>query len=207
MRWERCIVAAPGPSLTEEVAQQCRGVPVIAVQDAYKRIPWADVLYGCDALWWEHHNGCADFAGEKWSSHDPDTNDKTEARDRYGVHLVEGRPGVGFSFDDWIHYGSNSGFQAINLAIHFGCTRILLCGFDMRSIDGRRHFFGGHPVELGRSDGDYERFIPTFETAAKLLPPHVEVINVTPGSALRCFPMGTLDGALTELSRGEGLRG
>jgi hypothetical protein len=60
-RWRgaTCIVAATGPSFTAEVAEACRGYPTIAVNDAYRLFPWADILYASDGAW---------FAGERWSS-------------------------------------------------------------------------------------------------------------------------------------------
>jgi hypothetical protein len=201
-RWEgqTVVVAAPGPSLTAEVAERCRGFPVIAVQDAYRLIPWADVLYGCDAAWWNIHGGrgAGDFAGEKWSSHDGGTNDKTLAAETYGLHLVAGAHGEGFSTDPAaIHYGSNSGFQAVNLAILWGAARIVLVGFDMRTVDGKRHFFGDHPPGL-TNEADFASFIPPFVRAAAALPAGVSIVNATPDSALTCFPMGALDDALPD---------
>ena len=112
---------------------------MIAVNDAYRLFPDAAVLYACDSEWWDVHGGCPDFAGEKWSSHSVDAgghNDKREVAKKYGLKLVEGRDRDGFSFDPaCIHYGSNSGFQAVNLAILFGAKRIVLVGFDMRGVD------------------------------------------------------------------------
>ncbi len=195
---EPCIVAAPGPSLTAEVVEQVRMKRwhdhwrVIAVQDAYRVTPWAHALYGCNPSWWRVHRDCGGFEGEKWSTHEGEAgshlNDKREAADKWRVKLVRGADGEGFSLNPAvIHYGSNSGFQAINLAILKGCTRIVLVGFDMRRVEGEAHFFGEHPDEL-RRDTDYSAFIPSFERAAKLLPPNVQIFNATPGSALRCFP-------------------
>ena len=205
---EPAIVAAPGPSLTPEVVRRLRfarwmaGWRVLAVQDSYKVMPWADALYGCDPHWWAIHRDCDKFAGEKWSTHEfaggreQHINDKTEAAKRYGLHLVRGRDGESFSLDpSTIHYGSNSGFQAIGLALLKGCKRIVLVGFDMRRVGGKSHFFGEHPPEFG-APPDYARFLPAFDRAAKLLPADVEIINATPRSALRCFPAMALDDAL-----------
>jgi hypothetical protein len=36
------------------------------VNDAYRRMPYARALYAADAQWWTLHNGCPEFAGEKW---------------------------------------------------------------------------------------------------------------------------------------------
>lgn len=120
-RWSGIIVvAATGPSLTKEVAELCRGHHCIAVNDAYKLFPFAEVLYACDAPWWKAHNGCPDFLGEKWSSHDNGNNEKRPTAERFGLHLVNGKRQDGFSLDpSFISYGGNSGFQATNLAIHF----------------------------------------------------------------------------------------
>jgi hypothetical protein len=182
---------------------------VIAVNDAYLELPFADALYGCDNSWWGHHRKCGGFEGEKWSTHEQDPNpreihgnDKRKAAEEYGINLVKGLDGDEFSFDPGvIRYGSNSGFQAINLALLFGCTRIVLVGFDMRHVEGRAHFFGDHPKGLLQlKDGEYERFCIRFERAAKKLPKHISIINATPNSALKCFPMMSLLDAL-KLSR------
>lgn len=164
-------------------------------------MPLAAVLYSCDADWWRVHCGCPRFSGERWSSHTVGKigqhNDKLATADAFDLNLIEGRDGEGFSFDpSFIHYGSNSGFQAVNLAILFGATRILLVGFDMRAVHGKRHFFGDHPAPL-RNTRDYVPFISSFERAAKKVPDHITIINCTPLSALKCFPMMDLQDALT----------
>jgi hypothetical protein len=164
------------------------------VQDAYRLMPWADVLYGCDAKWWNEHKGCPDYQGEKWSSHDEGTNKKLPEAEAYGLNLVEGRDKPGFSLDpECIHYGSNSGFQAVNLALLWGATTVVLVGFDMRRVEGRAHFFGEHPPAL-RTGMAYERFVEYFNRAK--VPDGVRILNATPGSALQCYPAVDLSEAL-----------
>lgn len=196
-RWTGlAIVAATGPSLTQDVATACRGYNVIAVNDAYKLLPFAPVMYACDATWWTVHNGCPGFSGEKWSSHGDKSNKKDAEAKRYGLKLIAGKKANGFSLDpSVIHYGNNSGFQACNLAILFGATKLVLVGFDMRQKDGKQHFFGSHKAPLRRSSS-YSLFIDAFKTAAKTMPAGVEIINATPGSALKCFPQMSLEDAL-----------
>lgn len=187
-----CIVAASGPSLTPDIAAACRGHRVVAVSDAYRLLPDADILYSCDSEWWHVHQGCVSFKGERWSSHgDAFRNDKRKAAKEYGLNLVRGCDGEGFSFDPaLIHYGNLSGFQAVNLAGHkIGWHgRIALVGFDMRQVDGVSHFFGDHPKGL-RKQTKYEKWAKHFAAAAKTLPPTVEIVNCTPGSAITCFRM------------------
>ena len=157
-------------------------------------MPWADVLYGCDARWWNEHNGCKDFWGERYSSHAKGSvsDNKTDVAEKYGLNLVKGAPGAGFSTDpDVIHYGDNSGHQAVNLAILLGSPYIVLVGFDMRFKEGKSHFFGDHPKDLFQRK-EYGSFARMFKPAPK----GVEIINATPGSALKVYPMMGLEDAL-----------
>jgi hypothetical protein len=169
---------------------------VIACQDAWRRLPWAEVMYGCDDRWWNVHEGCPDFRGEKWSAHgDAQNNDKREVARKYGVRLLAGAAGRGFSYDPClIHYGDNSGFQTLNLAILM-CHRpatLVLVGFNM---GGPGHFFGDHPPGLTNQQ-NYAKWVHHFDKAAKTLPPDVKIINSTPDSMLKCFPFLELEQAL-----------
>jgi len=201
--WETCVVAASGPSLTAEAAEAvaASGLPVLAVNDAYKRLPSAAALYACDDMWWIERAGAADFAGERWSSTGRPGrfrhNDKSRVQTRYGVRLIFGEDGAAFSTDpETIHYGSNSGFQAVNLALHFGARHILLIGFDMQGT----HFFGEHKPPL-RNTGSYVSFIRAFDVAAKKLSPDIEIVNMSPVSKLNCFPKVPLDAAIAQACR------
>lgn len=194
------VVAAPGPSLTPDVAERCRTLTVLAIKEAHRLLPWAEVLYGCDGKFWDRNDGCPGFTGEKWSSHgSPATDDKRRHAAKYGLNLVQGRAGSTFSLSPkLIHYGSNSGFQAINLAILFGATDIVLVGFDMREVEGNPYFFGKHPTR--KQPAPYSRFLPIFAQAAKELPPSIRIINATSNSRLTCFPVKALDDALDNAS-------
>lgn len=202
------VVAATGPSLTVDVAakvrrarwpsEKCR---VVAVNDAYRLLPYADVLYACDENWWTLHLDSVRkmFHGERWTTHEENlggngqhVNDKRALADA-GLNFVRGRDGDVFSTDPGtIHYGSNSGFQAVNLAILKGATQVILVGFDM---GGPGHFFGDHPAPL-HNRSSYRDFIAPFRHAAKTCP--VPIVNATPQSALDCFPRMDLDDALAE---------
>lgn len=203
-RWPgaTCVVAGSGPSLTQQQADSCRaaGIRAVAVNDAHRLLPWADVLYACDAAWWKEHDGALDFKGERWSSHSEPRNEKLDTAKRWGLHLVHGAHARGFSLDQRrINYGQNSGFQAVNLALLFGATRVLLIGFDMHIKSGY-HFFGRHGHTLRNTDP--AQFIKNFNMAATdlLAHPGIEIVNCSPGSALTCFPQMDLECALSTLS-------
>lgn len=199
------VIAATGPSLTARQAEtvaakaSASDLKVVVVNDAYRLFPFADILYACDARWWDVHKGCPDFRGEKWSSHSLKgsgvLDDKRAAADAYGLNLVGGVGDPGFSFDpEKIHYGRNSGFQAVNLALLLGANPLILIGFDMRG-GKKNHFFGNHPEGL-RQTVSYTNFIESFRWAAKRLPEGIKIFNATPDSALDCFPKVSLNDAL-----------
>jgi hypothetical protein len=185
------IVAAPGPSLTPGIAQACDGFNVIAVNDAYQLFPRARCLYGSDQEWWKARKGVPEFEGEKWTlrlKH----YDNENCICRYGLKTVQASRGEGFDFRPGrIHLGRNGGFQAVNLALCFGAKRVIMTGFDMTGT----HFFGEHKYPL-RQKAYYRGWIEMFDRAAKLLPAGITIINATPGSALTCFPMMTIQEAL-----------
>jgi hypothetical protein len=200
-----CIVAAPGPSLAlvakdVRLARCAYSWKVIAVQDAYRLLPYSDLLYGCDNHWWEEY-GSWDHPN-KWSTHDDHkgtSNNKfaNGMADRFGINCVRGEAGSEFSLDPAIvRYGQNSGFQAINIAILKGCKRIVLVGFDMSYRDGKAHFFGNHPESFRQnSDHGFRGHVECFAQAAKRLPKDISIVNATPGSALTCWPVMDFDKA------------
>lgn len=193
---EICVVAGSGPSLTLQQGELCRkaGIRGIAVNDAHRMLPWADVLYACDAKWWSEYDGVLKFSGKRISSYNSgvigEGDVKAQCATRWGLTLVHGAMVVDrFSLDPRrIHYGENSGFQAVNLALLFGCKVILLLGFDMNKA-GKRHFFGNHPPTLRNADPSV--FRKNFNMAAtdlrtKRVP--VQILNCSPDSALEAFP-------------------
>lgn len=182
-------ILAGGPSLTQEDIDACRGrARVLAVKDTIRLAPWADVLYACDARWWKHHADTITFAGPK-----------------FGLEPFEGRPDVGRlrhtgiegleTEPDGVRTGRNSGYQAIQVAVHLGATHIVLLGFDMGpDAHGRRHWFSAHPWH---SDPPFHLFLPAFDTlVAPLARLGVTVVNATRLTALRAFPRVSLEEAL-----------
>jgi hypothetical protein len=199
-RWagQTVIIGAPGPSLPV-LAEQCRDFPrIIAVNDAVQLLPNAAICYSCDAQWWEARPGIPGFSGERWTSFSlsPKNIKSPELVAKIALKVIRGEDKPGFSLDSaCIRYSSNSGFQAVNLAILFGADPIILIGFDMRHIDGKSHFFGNHKAPL-RESTQFGVWCAKFAKAAEMLGPTPRIINATPGSALTCFPYVPLAEAL-----------
>jgi hypothetical protein len=179
-----CIEAAifaPGPSLPR-LLEPWR--PIIAdrmrivVNDAYKLMPEADVLFAIDASWWQLHKGVRGFAGAKLGYGDVGYPDII-ALQGSGVTGYDPRLG-------WIRHCGNSGGAAIHLAAQLGAKRISLVGFDMRRVDGKVHYFGDHAHKPKPQQPDFPRWISAIKLLAKELSGRgIEVVNATPGSALR----------------------
>lgn len=160
------------------------------------------MLYFADERWRQWHKDRAEFrafAGAKVSiengeavSPDPDV---------WTLHHC-GTDGLSAQRNG-LTTGQNGGHQAINLAVLLGVRRILLLGFDMKpAADGRLHWFGEHPVAT--QPHVFSAMLQNFPSMlAPLRAAGVEVVNCTPGSALRCFPQRPLEDELARVLHGE----
>jgi hypothetical protein len=98
-----------------------------------------------------------------------------------------------FTFDmtKGIGHGNNSGYGALNLAACLGANPIYLLGFDMmhhydETNKAKTHWHGGHPSP--QREKTVTSFIQHFNRAAPILKEKgINVINLSPGSALTCF--------------------
>lgn len=192
---ETCVIIGGGSSLTPADVAFCRGkARVIAIKEAYLLAPWADVLYAADAKWWLYYNGAPTFEGVKYSIEGMDVPHQLE---RYpDVRILRNTGNEGIERDpSGLRTGYNSGFQAVNLAVHFGVKRILLLGFDMwRGPDGEQNWFGPHPNHVA---SPYGLFLKAFATSVEPLRKlGIEVINCSRFTVLSLFPKMTIEEAL-----------
>ena len=187
------VVIASGPGLTEA---QCvcasdasleEKVWTISVNDSWSK-SYPDVAYAGDFLWWKvyHQDLKRNFAPFRLWTQD------AAAHERFGINRVRGvnRSGLG---ENCIYTGGNSGYQAINLAYLWKAKKIILLGFTMREIDGKKHWHADHPKPLVQQilPGEWRH---KFDPLAKDLEARgVEVVNCDPLSALTCFRMSTIE--------------
>ncbi len=190
---ETVVCLGGGPSLTQSDVDACRGkARVIAIKEAYLLAPWADVLYSCDFKWWYGEKGAPTFAGMKYG---------LEAGSaKWGVNILRNTGQEGVETDPTgLRTGQNSGYQAVNLAVHFGASRIVLLGFDMwRSPEGKSNWFEGQGIAKSyHVASPYPMFISFFATMVEPLKAlGVEVVNCSRSTMLRSFPQMTLEDAL-----------
>jgi hypothetical protein len=164
------------------------------VNDGWRLAPWADVLYACDFDWWAHNRGRMDFCGLKIGG---DIRPRHAAWGVRPVRIDSRRDELLLDRYGTIGKGGNSGFQALNLAVQFGCRAIILVGFDMHDRVGL-HWHGRHPSPLRnptRSSLGRWRRVLDAQTGI-LRAAGVIVLNASPASALAAYPKMTLRAAL-----------
>lgn len=90
-----------------------------------------------------------------------------------------------------IRTGGNSGYQALNLAVLLGASRIILLGYDMRGS----HWHGDHPKRLANpKESDFAAWRARFATTLPdLARAGVEVLNCSRDTALECFARARLE--------------
>jgi len=129
--WPGATVAvlASGPSLTQDRVAKLRRLAthVIAVNDAIRLAPWADMLVALDGNWPEHYRA---FAGLRVTGVADDTLDALYIGPRFET--------IRLSAGHQIEV-ANSGLTAVRLAADLGAARVLLAGFDWPAQTG--HFY------------------------------------------------------------------
>lgn len=194
------VCLATGPSLTAADVDRCRGrATVVAVNDAHRLAPWADVLYSSDRYWWGYHAGVPAFVGRKAGIEVSPGRAPRELAARVPgivIYRQTGVDGLELAPDGLRTCGANSGGAALNLAVHLGARRVLLLGYDMGDVTGRGHFFGQHPDRI-RGRHNFPTWRRAFQTmAAPLAAAGVEVLNCTRTTSLEAFACVPLEEAL-----------
>jgi hypothetical protein len=175
---QTALIFAPGPSLpTLWRAERSIPYPSIAVNDAWRIASSADILYATDTHWWMHHKGVPQFTGMKVGYQGPGPAGVVWLRDSGGEGYD---PRLG-----WVRHGQSSGHAAAHLAAQLGAERIVLIGFDGKQVNGRSHYFGEHDQAI-RRPMPFQLWIERFAILARELAAHgIELVNATPGSALK----------------------
>lgn len=231
---ETCVILAGGPSL---LGFDITSIPrnrarVIAINDSWRLCPWADALYFCDEPWWDDQikrnltaldgrtrftdtvfRGCWIKGGEMSEEFHP------------RVRTLRFTGQAGLETDPVaLKHGNNSGYAAINLAYHFGVKRIILLGYDMHVQaadcqwhDGMQRMMIHRPPRSHWHDEDRPRgfaqemrltMLPLFGALVDpLAAAGVEVINATPGSALKYWPYLPLEALSKENHDGKSANG
>lgn len=176
-QFTECVCLASGPSLTVE---DCKIVKnwqekdkenrlVIAVNETYRRAPFANILYACDSKYWRvnYDRIVKNFDGEL-ATHS----------------VVQGVPKL--LFRDY----HNSGANAIALAADLGCEKIFLLGYDC-SIKNGYHWHGKH----GKGFNDCAK-IENWPNIFRAVQENVQgrkVVNLSRYTELNVFEKGEVE--------------
>lgn len=185
------FIIGGGPSLRDFDFARLRGQKTIGCNAAYRL--GADICNVCffsDAPWFQSNYGdLAQFAGRVVTHCEELTGDEPwllrMRRMEDGLH------------HDAIGYGGNSGCSAINLALIMGAARVVLLGFDCKPGPDHRNQPNWHPFHTEVVSVEvFDKFNAGHREIARQLPtkfPKAKIINATEGSALRCYPFGSVE--------------
>jgi hypothetical protein len=152
---------APGPSAPGLVSKISPDVRLCVIGNAFELVPHADCLVSSDRGWWLKYPAAMQFQAKKFCNF-PDLADIEYLR---------------------IPSGMNSGALGLHVAAKQGATKIRLYGFDMHGS----HFFGKYENGLRNTSDDRRNVFHRQYAEWAKSNPKIEVINCTPGSALKCF--------------------
>jgi len=174
-------VIGGGPSLKHFDWSRLRGQHVIAVNAAFKFVPWAEILFFSDWKFFQWHCESDDWRNFRGAKVTTCSAGPTPGCARWTVTYRAPLSDV-----DGQLAGECSGARALNLAYLLGYTDIRLLGYDMRPT--------GNFHDLHRRDGcaqnHYEsHFIPSItKMGEELTRRGIKVTNYCPNSALTVFP-------------------
>lgn len=202
----KAILVGTGPSLTPSARTLVNqsDLPKFGCNNAYQAVELTALL-SCNPEWWDYYwprdeklrNG--DFGKWTWDA---------ATAEKYNLSYIRGEWGDGLSTDpNVIHYGHSSGYQLLNLALHYGVCEFVLIGYDLRYPKGydraqrqgvQRHFWEGgeYPPELQHwpmvgDNGEMTGLLDCYKTIITE-DYGIRIINCSPGSALDFFNMGNL---------------
>jgi uncharacterized Rossmann fold enzyme len=178
---QTCFIIGGGSSLEKFDFNLLKNKNIIAINKAFKYVPFASVLYWSDIRFYEwEKEEILKFKGLKYTNKPfPTENDIINLRDS-GRDGLEKDPSA-------LKHGNNSGYAAINLAYHLGCNRIILLGYDMKLINNKSHFHEGYK-DTKQNNELYQSMKKSFPLLSKELEEnHIKVINLNIDSDLDCF--------------------
>jgi len=178
---------------------------VIAINDSWRLCPWADLFYFCDTAWFQEQarvnrlsvDLSTDFRGVANTGRMVKGGEDPATDPRVRMVRFTGQIGLEWREKDAVRHGSNSGYQVLNLAYHLGVARVLLLGYDMKVNRQKTHWHNApRPAasSMARSLADFAALFQYLVDPMKRA--GVDILNCTPGSALKCWPAMDLGKAL-----------
>ena len=180
-----------GPSLLNNDLTLIHKERCIGVNNSVFLGDWVDICWFGDVKWWNWHKArLRDYKGlivtcnmkmRKWKRMKTLSRGKPQGIDERATH---------------VSWNRNSGASAINLAYHFGASRVVLLGFDMQRVNDKKNWHDDHKEK--RHDPFPRHLRPFGQIARDAMSLDLEIINATPGSAIKQFPIMSLNNLINE---------
>jgi len=185
------FILGGGPSLRGFDFSRLAGRRVIAVNEAIKHYPNADLLYFWDDTWFIKNRGIVHYRQGLTA-----TGSRVAAASQPRLRRVDIQPAAPLQMCcQAVRKGRSSGHTAVALAVACGAARVVLLGYNMRLVDGRSHYHDAYAArDPERMSGEWLPAFGGWHAEAQAI--GCEIVNATPGSALTEFPMVDLDAEL-----------
>lgn len=185
---ETCYIVAGGPSLRGFDFSRLEGRKVIVINSSVFSYPAADVLFFGDARWWGWHamQVRSIFKGIIFTA-----SEATDGR-LQNLHKRLPPPVITESRGE-VTMRHTSLTATLNLAFHFGVSRIILLGADQQAAsDGMTHHHQPHPAAT--LPGCWDKQILELRDAGESLKAlGIEVINTSLGSRIDWWPKQSIE--------------
>jgi hypothetical protein len=187
------FILGGGPSLKGMDLACLHNQRTIGPNNSFMIGDWVDVCWFSDHNPWYLDNRVRldEFPGLK-------INCCNRPYERPGTQRVMRGKKMGIETDSRrVSFNKCSGSSAINLAYHLGAKRVVLLGFDMKfGKDGENNWHNYHrekPPKWNPYVGFLECFPIIKDDADRI---GLEILNATPDSAIKVFPMVKLEETL-----------
>lgn len=178
-----CVGSGPSLAFTDyEKLCECQGGMIICVNSSFLLFDNPDIIFSADYDWWKdnyHRVSCTPC--DKWTT-------SSLASTVYGLR----------KFTPLRNKKFNSGMRAIELACCLGFKKIVLIGFDC-SVELGSHWHGEHVNLRNPTDRSVFEWKCGFVRLKEEIPHDVVVLNCSAYTELDCFPVVSIDEALTIL--------
>lgn len=198
--WEgkRCFILGGGPSLKGFDYNPIKNELTIGVNKTFIQFP-ATINYAMDSRFYSMVTDSSNEENlyQSWAAYNGIKvfllRSKKFKFDS-SVYVVNSLPNKCISFDlnRGIWPGNNSGFGALALSIALGCKQIGLLGFDLK-VDFKNsgtHWHKGYVNQrFSTMQKKLDKFKKCFEEFSEVIKQQgINVVNLNPQSALKCFP-------------------
>jgi hypothetical protein len=192
------VLLGGGPSHVEINPGLLSNCGIVAINSSCRKVmdvaKKEDILYFSDNSWSERYIGLI----EEWKGLVITSNRNTKIRLQGLVNRLDLQNLTEFMQVKSDYVQGSSGHTGACLAVLLGAKRLVLVGFECKSINGKTHGHGDYQQE--NIHAFEERYIPAwFQMAKRFRELGCEVINASKDSAIDCFEFMNFEEAICDV--------